>query len=154
MLQRQGRNPVRWNVSVMMVAAQGSDGTAMQVVYLDVDTLWIDSMANVEQEFIKMREKIALFGMSIETTALNGNGSWYKGGRPVKNSASLASELLRLCTMQLSCRADMTLPKCLHSPARRSCQLQSNCQSLHHSCGASDESDVCHCILPDHRVDR
>lgn len=54
----------------------------MQVVYLDVDTLWIDSMENVEQEFTKMREKKALFGMSIETTALNGNGSWYKGGRP------------------------------------------------------------------------
>ena len=67
----------------------------MQVVYLDVDTLWIDSMANVEQEFAKMREKNALFGMSIETTALNGNGSWYKGGRPPANSAiSLMSHLL------------------------------------------------------------
>jgi len=53
----------------------------VQVVYLDVDTLWIDSMANVQQEFTKMREKSALFGMAIETTALNGNGSWYKGGR-------------------------------------------------------------------------
>ena len=37
-------------------------------------------MANVKQEFSKMREKQALFGMSIETTSLNGNGSWYKGG--------------------------------------------------------------------------
>lgn len=46
-----------------------------------MDTLWIDSMANVRQEFYKMREKNALFGMSLETTALNGNGSWYKGGR-------------------------------------------------------------------------
>jgi hypothetical protein len=52
----------------------------LQVVYLDVDTLWIDSMANVAQEFAKMREKNALFGMATETTALNGNGSWYKGG--------------------------------------------------------------------------
>ena len=64
-----------------------SHGLAVQVVYLDVDTLWIDSMANVEQEFTKMREKNALFGMSIETTALNGNGSWYKGGRPLKHNA-------------------------------------------------------------------
>ena len=45
-----------------------------------MDTLWIDSMANVKQEFFKMREKQALFGMSVETTFLNGNGSWYKGG--------------------------------------------------------------------------
>ena len=54
----------------------------VQVVYLDVDTMWIDSMANVQQEFTKMQEKSALFGMATETTALNGNGSWYKGGRP------------------------------------------------------------------------
>ena len=61
---------------------EGLKRMLMQVVYLDVDTLWIDSMANVEQEFTEMREKNALFGMSIETTELNGNGSWYKGGRP------------------------------------------------------------------------
>ena len=88
MLQRQGRHLVRWTVSVMAYIARGSDKPAMQVVYLDVDTLWIDNMANVQQEFTKMREKNALFGMSIETTALNGNGSWYKGGRPLKHNAT------------------------------------------------------------------
>ena len=60
--------------------ADNEDSWHLQVVYLDVDTLWIDSMANVKQEFSKMREKQALFGMSVETTFLNGNGSWYKGG--------------------------------------------------------------------------
>ncbi len=80
---------------MVTIVARESDWKGTQVVYLDVDTLWIDSMANVEQEFSKMREKNALFGMSIETTALNGNGSWYKGGRPM----DMANELFRLCAI-------------------------------------------------------
>ena len=67
-----------------------------------MDTLWIDSMANVKQEFSKMREKQALFGMSVETTFLNGNGSWYKGGGlPCTNApywlASTYTHLIEKC---------------------------------------------------------
>ena len=96
---RQYRDLARWRFPVEEVDEEGR-GIFTQVVYLDVDTLWIDSMGNVEQEFTKMREKDALFGMSIETTALNGNGSWYKGGEVHE---SVGQPLIRLSGYTVAC---------------------------------------------------
>ena len=51
----------------------------MQILWLDADTLWLDGMANMKQEFDRMHKKeTALFGMALETSAMNAAKNYYK----------------------------------------------------------------------------
>lgn len=52
----------------------------MQAIYLDMDTLWMDSPKRLWEEFQRMSEGKTLFAMALETTDMNADGSWYRGG--------------------------------------------------------------------------
>ena len=50
----------------------------IQVLWMDADTLWLDSMANMKGVFRKFAETQALFGMVVETTHVKSHENWYK----------------------------------------------------------------------------
>ena len=53
---------------------------AQQVLYLDIDTLWLGEPGRAWTEFEDMASAGVLFGMAEETSAMNAEGSWYRGG--------------------------------------------------------------------------
>ncbi len=52
----------------------------LQVIYLDLDTLWLGPPHFVWQQFDAMDARGALFAMTEEATIMNENGSWYRMG--------------------------------------------------------------------------
>lgn len=53
----------------------------VQVLYIDADTLWLESMANMKDVFKEFAQREALFGIVVETTHVKASVSWYKHGR-------------------------------------------------------------------------
>ena len=51
---------------------------AAQVLWLDADTLWFDSMMNMKDVFKEFAEKEALLGLVAESTHLMASTNWYK----------------------------------------------------------------------------
>lgn len=45
-----------------------------------MDTLWLDSAANLWKEIEEMEAKAAYFGMAEEVSEVNGDASYYKTG--------------------------------------------------------------------------
>ncbi|CAL8465792.1 g5328 [Coccomyxa elongata] len=61
-------------------AVRTPEKDVQQVIYLDMDTLWMDVPIKLDQEFGNMENKQALFAMALETTDKNSKASWYKKG--------------------------------------------------------------------------
>ena len=50
----------------------------VQVLYLDADTLWLESMASMRTTFKEFTKKQALFGLVVETTHMMADINYYK----------------------------------------------------------------------------
>ena len=92
-------------------------GCFLQVIYLDIDTLWLGPPHFVWQQFDAMDTGGALFGMTEETTVMNEKGSWYAQGKlsleqnalnvlahvaPPVSCSTVEQDLGHLCTASLT----------------------------------------------------
>ena len=65
--------------------------SSLQVLYLDIDTLWLAEPTFAWAHFQGMRQHGALFGMAEETSDKNEAGNWYRGGEATAHVTSKRS---------------------------------------------------------------
>lgn len=67
--------------------------SSWQALYLDIDTLWVNTAVILWEEVAKLVRSEAYFAMAVETTQMyfNATNSWYKGG---EGSISYADVML------------------------------------------------------------
>ncbi|CAL8465856.1 g5392 [Coccomyxa elongata] len=76
------RDAEKWDIvySLLYLHEHVDFDNVDQAIYLDMDTLWMDTPRKLREEFRRMLEGNALFAMALETTDMNANGSWYRRG--------------------------------------------------------------------------